>query len=321
MAARGFTKGLHDLGNGCFAWLQPNGGWGYSNSGLVVDSGQSMIVDTLYDLPKTREMLAAYRAAAPAIRNFDIVLNSHANGDHTYGNQLVAGARIIATRAAAEDMAARRPEERTQLMRDWRTRGAYGEWAHETYARDFDFEGLVYTPATESFEKEMTFRVGTKEVHLVNVGPAHTRGDMLAYVPADRVVYTGDIVFADVHPAIWAGPIANWIAACDLMLGWDIETVVPGHGPLTDKNGVRQLREYFVYIAAETRRRFDAGMSEAEAAIDISLDAFRGWADPERIVINVSTLYAEFSGGRHRTKPEDLYTRLRRYTREAKARR
>ena len=308
-----FTKGLHDLGNSAYAWLQPDGSWGFSNSGLITDSGQTLLVDTLYDLAKTGEMLAGYRRAVPAAKSIGTVVDTHANGDHTFGNQLVSGARIIASRIAAEDMAGRTPEERASLMRNWQKHGAQGAWAHETYANLFDNEGIVYTPPTETFEREMTLMVGTKEVRLLMVGPAHTRGDVLVHLPADRIVYTGDIVFSESHPAIWAGPVKTWIAACDTILGWDVDVVVPGHGPITDKAGVRRLREYFVYIDTETRKRFDAGLSEADAVGSLSLEAYKGWLDPERIVLNVSALYREYSGGRHKTPPEDLYTRLRAY--------
>jgi hypothetical protein len=61
-----YTRGLHDLGTGCFAWLQPDGSWGWSNAGLVVDGEATLLVDTLFDLPLTAEMLAAMRAVVPS---------------------------------------------------------------------------------------------------------------------------------------------------------------------------------------------------------------------------------------------------------------
>ena len=99
-----YTKGLHDLGNGCYAYLQPDGSWGWSNAGLISDSGESMLVDTLFDLPLTREMLDAMRRAQPAAARIGTVVNTHSNGDHTFGNRLVEGAEIIASRACAEEM-------------------------------------------------------------------------------------------------------------------------------------------------------------------------------------------------------------------------
>src|SRR6266478_8780458 len=100
-----YTKGLHDLGNGCYAYLQPNGGWGWSNAGLLADSGESLLVDTLFDLKLTREMLDAMRRAeARATARIGTLVNTHSNGDHTFGNQLVAGAEIVASKACAEEM-------------------------------------------------------------------------------------------------------------------------------------------------------------------------------------------------------------------------
>ncbi|HVA68200.1 MAG TPA: hypothetical protein VNF45_02725, partial [Candidatus Binataceae bacterium] len=102
-------------------------------------------------------------------------------------------------------------------------------------------------------------------------------------------------LFIGGHPIIWAGPVANWIAACDRMLALDVETIVPGHGPITDKAGVAALKGYLEYIHREARKRFDAGMPAAEAARDIALDAYASWTDAERIVVNIATLYHEFA--------------------------
>ena len=94
-----YTKGLHEVGDRLWAYLQPDGGWGWSNAGLVVDGETSLLVDTLFDLPLTADMLAAMRAATPAASTIGTVVNTHANGDHCYGNQLVAGAEIVASSA------------------------------------------------------------------------------------------------------------------------------------------------------------------------------------------------------------------------------
>ena len=94
---------LEELGGGLFAYLQPDGSWGLSNAGLVTSGEASLLVDTLYDLPLTQRMLDAMADASPAASKIDTLVNTHANGDHCYGNQLVGDARIITSTATAEE--------------------------------------------------------------------------------------------------------------------------------------------------------------------------------------------------------------------------
>jgi cyclase len=302
MATWQFTKGLHDLGNGCWAYLQPEGSWGWSNAGLVVDGGRTLLIDTLFDLALTRTMLETMRRSVPPAAHIDTLVNTHVNGDHTHGNQLVVGAEIVGTRTLLEEMEALPPERLAALFQNWRALGAAGAFLHETMGSRFDFSGIVLTPPNRLFDGELTLKVGDKEVRLIDLGPAHTKSDVVAYLPAERTLFTGDLLFNGGHPAVWAGPVKNWIAACERMLSWDVETVVPGHGPITDKSAIRRLKDYFVELSAETRRRFDAGLSVEEAGRDIAQSlfgswAFRDWIDEERIFINVGALYRDFRGG------------------------
>ena len=291
-----YAKGLHDIGNGCWAWLLPDGGWGWSNAGLIVDGEESLLVDTLFDLPLTAEMLAAMRDAAPAAKEIDTLINTHANGDHTYGNQLVEGAEIVASQACAAEMETRPPEAFISRVRDWHNMGDAGAIIWELMGRKFDFDGIENRIPTRTFDRELTLQVGDKRVELTNVGPAHTRGDVLVHVPDDRVVYTGDIVFVGGHPVMWAGPVGNWIDACHRILEMDVDTVVPGHGPISGKKEVRALRDYLAELRDEARKRYDAGLDWIAASEEIVADFFTDWIDRERVFINVNSLYREFDG-------------------------
>ena len=288
-----YEKGLHQIGDGAYAWLQPDGGWGWSNAGLVVDSGQSLVVDTLFDVPLTLDMLAAYRDAERAAAEVDTIVNTHHNGDHCNGNCCCPDAKIIAHRLTAEHMQAEPPELVQGFLDAAPGLGAMGDYLTSCFG-PFDFKSVTQKLPDTLIDDETTIKVGDKEVHLIPVGPAHTPGDTLVHVPADRTVFTGDILFIGGHPILWEGPVQNWIKACDRILDMDVETIVPGHGPITTKAGVEEVRHYLATMRHEARLRYEAGMSYKEAAFDIALGVFDDWGDRERIVVNCATMFREF---------------------------
>ena len=307
-----YAPGLQDLGGGCYAYLQPDGGWGLSNAGLVVSEGESLLVDTLFDLPRTREMLAAMARAEPrAAARIGTVVNTHHNGDHCFGNELLEGAEIIASRAAAAAMRAETPELLAGYLRAAPQLGALGEYLVHCFGR-FDFTGIRQVLPTLTFEGRMDRAVGSRVVEVFEVGPAHTAGDVIVHVPSSKTVFTGDILFIEGHPIMWAGPVSHWIDACERILALDVETVVPGHGPVTDKRGVRAMMGYLVYVRDEATKRYRAGMPAFEAAQDIALTDYASWGDAERIVVNVTTIYKELAGDASASDPAALFAQMAR---------
>ncbi len=305
-----YNKGLHELGNGAWAWLAPDGSWGWSNAGLITDGEQSLLVDTLFDLDLTAEMLKSMQDAAPlAAANFDTLVNTHANGDHCHGNELVTGAEIIASSASAAEMAELTPDAMAAIVAAAKEMGPVGDYFLHCFGQ-FRFDGIRFTPPTRTFDGALDVQVGDKQVQLIEVGPAHTRGDVLVLSPADKTVFTGDILFIEGTPIMWQGPVANWIAACERIEAMDVDTIVPGHGPLTDKAGVRAVREYLQYVHDEARIRYDNGMSAMQAAQDIELGPYRDWLDSERIAVNVDSLYREFGNEAQTTDIMELFTQM-----------
>jgi cyclase len=297
-----YTQGLHELGNSLYAYLQPDGGWGWSNAGLVCDGDQSLLIDTLFDLPLTERMLSEMRRAAPAAARIDTLINTHANGDHCYGNQLVPDARIVASGRTAAEMSELPPAAFAMLVEQAPNMGEVGAFFLDCFGK-FDFRGIELVVPTETFDGELTLRVGGKEVQLIEVGPAHTRGDTLALVPGERVLFSGDILFHGAHPIVWAGPVSNWIAACDRILGLDVDVIVPGHGPLADKAAVKDVKAYFEYLYEQARARHGEGMTPVEAARSISLDRWAQWGERERLAVNIATIYRELDGDSEPANP------------------
>jgi cyclase len=288
-----YSLGLHEIGNDCFAYLQPDGGWGYSNAGLVVGNGQSLLVDTLFDLKLTASMLESMKAVT-ASAPIGTVVNTHANGDHCYGNQLVKDANIVASAATAHEMTEVPPAMLAALNK---APGEVGD-LFRSFFGDFEFDGIDLALPTQTFTGQLTIKVGERDIKLIEVGPAHTAGDTIAYVPSARTVYTGDILFIGGAPIVWAGPLENWIAACDLINSLDVDVVVPGHGPLTDKAGVSRVREYLSFVLTEASARQEQGMDAFDAAREICADilgdpnkSFATWKEFGRISVNVDTVY------------------------------
>lgn len=295
MTGTAYTLGLHEIGDGCHAYLQPDGGWGWSNAGLIVGEGRSLLVDTLFDLKLTASMLDAM-APLTSVAPVTSLVNTHANGDHCYGNSEVVTkwpeVEIVASTATAEEMPEVPPAMLDALIQ---APGDVGD-LFRSFFGDFDFGGIELRLPTRTFDDRLDIEVGGRRIELIEVGPAHTRGDVIVHVPDARSVYTGDILFIGGTPIVWAGPLSNWVAACDLMLSMDVETVVPGHGPLTGRDGIVEVRDYLSFVEQEATGRHDAGLDAFDAARDIAglLDAsprFGDWGEYGRIAVNVDTVY------------------------------
>jgi cyclase len=276
------------LRGGSHAWLQPDGGWGLSNSGLIVGHGEALLVDTLFDLAHTRRMLTAMEGALVGAP-ITTVVNTHGNGDHWFGNELVLDAEIIASAGSVADMLAVGPDMVAALAG---MPGPTGDYVSQIFGR-YEFTGITPTYPHREYDGELAITVGGVDVLLIDVGPAHTSGDTIVYCERDGVVFTGDIVFAGGTPIVWAGPVANWIAACRRISELGADLLVPGHGPVSPVSRTRDMIDYLEFVRAEASVRYAAGMPAQDAAHDINLGSFAEWPEAERLAVNVSTVYRE----------------------------
>lgn len=285
-----FTKGIHQVAERVWAWLGPDGGFGFSNSGLIAGEGSSLLVDTLFDLSLTREMLTAMAPITDTAPLRQAVL-THANGDHTYGNQLLGSdVRIIATAETSDEMHHEMPPEMLQAVVLMDLGPVVTPYFRELFA-PFDFGGIRLRTPDVTFERETVLDVGGREVRVRDLGPAHTAADCVVHVPDAGVLFAGDLLFIGCTPLAWSGPIANWITACDTMIATGADTFVPGHGPVTDAAGVRKVRDYLTFVAEVAEGAHRRGKSFSEAADGLDLGEFGYWLDSERIIANIYRHY------------------------------
>lgn len=302
-----FDGGLHVLGDGVRAWLQPNGSWGETNAGLISDGGTSLLVDSLWDPRLTAQMLEAMTATLTH-DPITIAVNTHRDGDHWWGNVLLPErTRIVATDAADAEMKVEPPPAslaRLSALARLGTRlpGSTGRLTR--YTRDmlgpFDFRGVATRRPTETFSGTRTLDVGSRRVQVVEVGPAHTAGDAVVHVPDAGVVFCGDILFVGVTPGVWHGPVANWVRALDRCLEMAADTYIAGHGALGSRADLLALRDYFTWLMEAGREQHEAGRGIRQAGrAMIGQPEFRRWRDwqcPERLALNLIAYFRELDG-------------------------
>ena len=228
-----YEGGLYDLGHQAYAWIVPNGSWGESNAGLVVGEGESLLIDTLWDVPYTHSTMLDAMQSITANAPIETLVNTHADGDHFFGNELLSDKTIITSKASYEEMLTTKPQSMLLLGRI----GAFlnhiplfemdkaGHWFKNMVA-PYDFAGVAHTPANETFEGEKQLDIGGRKVELIEVGSAHTMGDLIVHVPSAKTLFSADILFIGSTPVMWAGPIENWFAALDRILAMDVETIM-----------------------------------------------------------------------------------------------
>lgn len=292
---------LVQVSSSAYACLQLDGGLGANNSGFI-DRGGGLVIDTFWDLPRTRELISRYSEINPKAPRR--LVNTHHNGDHTWGNQLFAksGTEIIGHKLCAEYFATENPAGMQMLAKAGDLPPAMEGIAKAL--RRFDFEGIELTPPSTLIEHDTSIDLGSVTASLLYVGPAHTAGDVAVYLKDESVLFTGDVLFNQCTPVGWKGTFSSWIAALDRLAALEPETVVPGHGPMGTAQDLLELKEYLEHVYNEARSHYDKGHTTLEAAQAIELGRWSEWEEPERLAFQVNRAYREFEGANWDERPD-----------------
>ncbi|MCC7346026.1 MAG: MBL fold metallo-hydrolase [Variibacter sp.] len=293
-----FTFGLHRMTERSYAYMQPDGSWGLNNTMLFVDHGQSLLVDTLCDLPLTRRMLAIMAEAEPAARKIDKVLLTHWHCDHVFGASAdeLADSRIIASRICTDYMANNPPKAWVGAMQE--LQGDARRQMNRWLAGRFDFTGVRHRPPDEVFEGTTEIRIGDSTAIVIETAPSHTRSDSVVFFPDDGTAHTGDLVAIDRHVSMQYPGIANLVEATELMIGWHADLYVTGHGPVARWTDVCAYLEYLRFIQDRLKTYFDRGLSVDEATDELlrHLGPYRSLRNPQALYFTVKMGFCELAG-------------------------
>ena len=274
---------LRRLAPNIYAYTQASGpgvdNASLSNAGVIAGPEGLLAIDTLGPPIHAKAFKAAAQAATG--KRFGRVINTHHHRDHTNGNCFFTPVEIVSseyTRQATIDDGI--PAQPYDTRPEWQER----------------MSELRLAPPTTTLRGGATYRYGEVVVEVIPNYPAHTFGDLMVYLPQQKILFAGDVAFYYVTPAGHNAQITKWIDAIDRINRMDVELIVPGHGPIGTKKELAETRAYLDLIVEETRKRYAMGMSPGRAAADIPLGRFAGWTNPERTAWNTVRLYAEFAG-------------------------
>lgn len=231
-----------------------------SNAGFIVTPAGVVVIDALGSPQLARELLAEIARVTPLPVTHVVLTHYHA--DHVYGLQEFKkiGARIVAQHGALEYI-----NSETAAARLAASRVDLAPWV--------DAETHLVTPDV-LLDGASELTVGGVKLVLQPVGPAHTPEDMVVYLPSERVLFAGDVVFRGRIPFVGQADSGHWIAALDTLLKMDPATLLPGHGALSHvaREDLQLTRDYLVYLRdkmGEAARNMDP-FEEAYAHTDWS---------------------------------------------------
>ncbi len=223
------------------------------NVGVLATDRGAVVVDTMmFRAQGTRILETAERLGGGPLQ---LLVNTHYHTDHTHGNPAFpSGSPIIATEKTLAYL--------KQVDADYWQGDAAGALPNQT------------------IRNEHELRIGDKTVRLIHPGRGHTDGDLVALFVEDRVLHTGDLFSNHRYPNIdleAGGSVREWAAAIDRMLELDFERVIPGHGPVSDREGLRAFQGFMRQLAAVGEQAVLHGWSLEEVQERAVVDTDAGY--------------------------------------------
>jgi glyoxylase-like metal-dependent hydrolase (beta-lactamase superfamily II) len=269
---------MRQLAPNVYAYQQEGGtghiNAGISNAGLFVGDNSMIAFDGLGYPMQTKAFIAESKKVSGG-KPFSELIDSHHHGDHVAGNQFFVPTPILSHPYCRDEVVKAAPK----TPPTWPKAEGQADGTEE--------RRLV--PPTVTFEDNLVYYIGGNRVEFRFVGPAHTWGDLVAVVPEHKILF-------HLVPYCHNAHISKWMESMEKVMKMDVDTIVPGHGPVGGKKDLSESLEYFRFLKTEVKKRYDAKMTPGTAAADLKMGRYDNWMGPERTVMNTVRLYDEFKG-------------------------
>jgi glyoxylase-like metal-dependent hydrolase (beta-lactamase superfamily II) len=259
------------------------------NTGFVV--GDRGVFVFACDLPDYDRRMQAIRSVAGG-KPIRFVANGHHAGDDTMCNHLFAeqGAVVVGSSELARQLKPYWPKRAQEELKQGRVRREYLE----------DKKADLAMPVV-TFDDRLTLDLGSHMVELISFGKTHTPDTTVAWLPKERILFTADLLFVELHPTADArSDVANWQRVLQTLAGWSPQSVVPGHGVFAPGNGSKPLLDqhrYFETMRNQVRAMRDSGKSldEIKNGIRAGLGEFASWPRERAIPATAEQVYRELA--------------------------
>ncbi|QIB70387.1 MBL fold metallo-hydrolase [Aminipila butyrica] len=283
------TKNLlkyYEVAPDVFAAITPNRGLCWSNAGFI-NKGKGLVYDTFFDLNHAAELKAFctdLQGHGP-----QYVVNSHYNCDHTWGNQVFSDSVIIMHKNAVQERLSEDPKMWDRIIREGHKGGVGEQWI-QNQIKGFDLTGVKWQDPDILIEANTKIMLDDMEVDIINVAPSHSESDLLLWLPKEKVVYCGDVVFGGAI-AYSAEGMKLWSKALDFIVDeLKPEIVIPGHGGICGIEFVKECKDYFSTVMSEFEKHYEDDLSPLEIAKKCDISEFLHWLQPYRLFINILAL-------------------------------
>lgn len=298
------------LTDGVYAAIHSIGGQAICNAGIVDLGDKTIVFDTFLSLKAAKDLkrIANELTSHPV----DYVINSHYHNDHIRGNQIFKPkSSIISTRTTRIEIANNEPNEIKQEA-DYAPKSLAKLEKELQFATDSTqllelnmwlgyYKAIVESHPLQivtlpdiTFEDSLTIYGSKRRVELIDLS-GHTKSDIVMYLPKDKIVFTGDLVFIGCHPYLADGNIQMLLSSLNMLKDMDIERVVPGHGPVGTKDDILRMMDY-VKMAYNLSTTFVEEGKTIDEVSNIKIpEPFDSWYFPKFFTINMQFLFRNIS--------------------------